>query len=206
MHRSLNRPAWAFLFVIGFAVCANAAGPFYDGIVNKEFKRTITLTTAVARHEYSIVMVNEGSEAQNHFHLAVQSVLSSKLAYIAAFDADGTSLAIKHLEKPQEIVGADGRVAETCVHLPVIRFLAAHGNTLDSLPSFVFRATLFNVVFTFAFASLPGTLQRSPRPDPTRLSVVDFANYILRPLFCATLLNLWRCVSLVPFGRFLYFC
>lgn len=101
--------------VISLALSVQAAGPFYDGIVNKEFKRTISLTTAQARHEYTITMVNEGSEAQNHFHLAVQSLFSSKLSYVSAYDADGTPLAVKQLEKAQDIVGADGQVAETYV-------------------------------------------------------------------------------------------
>jgi hypothetical protein len=188
MHRRGNRFAWAMMvvaLVIGsLAWSAQAAGPFYDGIVNKDFKRTIQLTTALARHEYTITMVNEGSEAQNHFHLTVQSLLSSKLAYVSAADADGTSLAVKYLEKPQEIVGADGHVAETYASQSVTRFL----QPTNFFPCY-FDPTQtfdFSTQFDSSFASKRGfmTLMRLKNFWTTGREILASAViFLLRPIF-----------------------
>jgi hypothetical protein len=122
------------LLALCLPILALAAGsPYYEGLVNKEFKRNIQLTSQLARHEYTINVANEGKEAQNLYYLALPEALASKLALITVTDEKGNPLKYSVEEKKQEIQTPQGEIADRyvcstprCSHAP--NTLIAHAN------------------------------------------------------------------------------
>lgn len=55
-----------------------------DGLVNEEVKRTVDLSTHLAKITAEIVLSNQGHSAVQSFILAVEDDLSAHLAYIGA--------------------------------------------------------------------------------------------------------------------------
>lgn len=55
-----------------------------DGLVNEEVKRTVDLSTHLAKITAEIVLSNQGHSAVHSFLLAVEADLAPHLAYIGA--------------------------------------------------------------------------------------------------------------------------
>lgn len=63
------------------AVCSEASA---DGLVNEDVKRTVDLSTHLAKITAEIVLSNQGRSAVHSFILAVEPGLAPHLAYIGA--------------------------------------------------------------------------------------------------------------------------
>lgn len=63
------------------AVCWEASA---DGLVNEDVKRTVDLSTHLAKITAEIALSNQGRSAVNSFILAVEPGLAPHLAYIGA--------------------------------------------------------------------------------------------------------------------------
>jgi hypothetical protein len=115
-HSTIACLAAAVVLALCFAQTAlAAASPYHDGLVNKEFKRNIQLTTQLARHDYTIIVVNEGKEAQNLYYLAIPDSLAANLAQITVSDDNGNALKYTIEEKKQEIQTTTGEIADRFV-------------------------------------------------------------------------------------------
>lgn len=67
-----------------FLVAALGARVSADGLVNEEVKRTVDLSTHLAKITAEIVLSNQGQSAAQSFILAVEADLAPNLAYIGA--------------------------------------------------------------------------------------------------------------------------
>uniref|UniRef100_A0AAY4D0V5 Dolichyl-diphosphooligosaccharide--protein glycosyltransferase subunit 1 n=1 Tax=Denticeps clupeoides TaxID=299321 RepID=A0AAY4D0V5_9TELE len=76
----LSVPAYVALLG-GFLACAAAAG---GGLVNEEVKRTVDLTTHLAKITAEILLANEGDAAAHSFTVGLEAELAPHLAYIGA--------------------------------------------------------------------------------------------------------------------------
>ena len=63
------------------AVCSEVSA---DGLVNEDVKRTVDLSTHLAKITVEMVMSNQGHSAAQSFILAVEADLAPHLAYIGA--------------------------------------------------------------------------------------------------------------------------
>jgi len=61
-----------------------------DGLVYEDVKRTVDLSTHLAKITAEIVLSNQGPSAAHHFILAIEAELVPNLAYI------GVSVSLKH--------------------------------------------------------------------------------------------------------------
>lgn len=68
-----------FLFFSGL-LC----GVWADGLVNEEVKRTLDLSTHLAKISAEILLANHGDSAAQSFTLALEPELAPHLAYIGA--------------------------------------------------------------------------------------------------------------------------
>lgn len=66
------------------AVAALSSQVSADGLVNEEVKRTVDLSTHLAKITAEIVLSNQGPSAVHNFILAVEADLVPNLAYIGA--------------------------------------------------------------------------------------------------------------------------
>lgn len=69
-------------FVLLLAACSSQVTA--DGLVNEEVKRTVDLSTHLAKITAEIVLSNQGHSAVQSFILAVEADLAPHLAYIGA--------------------------------------------------------------------------------------------------------------------------
>lgn len=65
-------------------VAALGSGASADGLVNEEVKRTVDLSTHLAKITAEIVLSNQGHSSVQSFTLAVEADLAPHLAYIGA--------------------------------------------------------------------------------------------------------------------------
>lgn len=63
------------------AICSETSA---DGLVNEDVKRTVDLSTHLAKITAEIVLSNQGHSAVHNFILAVEPELAPHLAYIGA--------------------------------------------------------------------------------------------------------------------------
>lgn len=75
-------PLLAATFLL--AVAALSSHVSADGLVNEEVKRTVDLSTHLAKITAEIVLSNQGPSAVHSFILAVEADLVPNLAYIGA--------------------------------------------------------------------------------------------------------------------------
>lgn len=61
-----------------------------DGLVNEEVKRTVDLSTHLAKITVEILLSNQGDSAVQSFILAVEPDLAPHVAYIGASVSDGS--------------------------------------------------------------------------------------------------------------------
>ena len=67
-----------------FAVSCLLRGAAADGLVNEEVKRTVDLSTHLAKISAEILLANQGGSPVQSFTLALEPELGPHLAYIGA--------------------------------------------------------------------------------------------------------------------------
>lgn len=77
------------MLLVGISAClvvlaALGSGVSADGLVNEEVKRTVDLSTHLAKITAEILLANSGDSAAHSFTLAVEPDLAPHLAYIGA--------------------------------------------------------------------------------------------------------------------------
>lgn len=75
-------PLLAATFLLAIAALSSHVSA--DGLVNEDVKRTVDLSTHLAKITAEIVLSNQGSSAAHSFILAVEADLVPNLAYIGA--------------------------------------------------------------------------------------------------------------------------
>lgn len=78
---SRNSPLLAACVLLLVALSSKVSA---DGLVNEEVKRSVDLSTHLAKITAEIVLSNQGPSAVNSFVLAVEADLVPHLAYIGA--------------------------------------------------------------------------------------------------------------------------
>lgn len=78
---ALNAPLLAACLLLLAAMGSQVSA---DGLVNEEVKRTVDLSTHLAKITAEIVLSNQGHSAAHSFILAVEADLAPNLAYIGA--------------------------------------------------------------------------------------------------------------------------
>lgn len=96
----------ALLLVASLLFTLSLAAPSFDGLVNKEVKREVDLTSQLTIQNSAITISNTGSKEATTYYLSVFEDAAKHIADVSVTDASGAKLTVGAAEKASGCVPA----------------------------------------------------------------------------------------------------